>query len=58
VRWGRRTPGFWRRFRVAFRRGRRARPLATFRWEDHWSEPVATLREELACPPEETAPLS
>jgi ubiquinone biosynthesis protein COQ4 len=43
-------PRLWRDIRLAFRRGRRTRPLAAFRWEDHWHTPVAELRRALACP--------
>jgi len=34
----------------AFRRGRAAKFLPTFRWEDHWSTPVTELRALLDCP--------
>jgi ubiquinone biosynthesis protein COQ4 len=40
----------WRALGQAYRRGRATRPLATFRWEEHWHKPVAELRRELGCP--------
>jgi ubiquinone biosynthesis protein COQ4 len=51
LRWGLSWRGQGRALREAFARGRRTELLATFRWEDHWSTPVAELRERLACPP-------
>ena len=48
-----RSPGYLRRVAVAYRRGRETRPLAAFRWEDHWSDRLEDLRGALACPPEE-----
>jgi len=50
VRFGWRRPGFFRRLRAAFRGGKATKKLAAFRWEEHWADPVATLREELTCP--------
>ena len=50
LRFGWRTPGFFRRLRAAVRGGKATKKLAAFRWEDRWAEPVAKLREELACP--------
>jgi ubiquinone biosynthesis protein COQ4 len=50
LRFGWRKPGFFKRLRAAVRGGRATRKLAAFRWEDHWAEPVAKLREELTCP--------
>jgi ubiquinone biosynthesis protein COQ4 len=41
---------YFRALRHAFARGRSTRFLATFRWEEHWDEPIAALRERLACP--------
>jgi ubiquinone biosynthesis protein COQ4 len=35
----------------AWRRGTRTKFLPTFAWEDHWSTPVADLRDTLACAP-------
>jgi len=52
VRWGWRTPGFLGRLRVAYRRGKATKPLATFVWEEHWHEAVSRMREMLDCPPE------
>jgi ubiquinone biosynthesis protein COQ4 len=43
-------PWLWRALGRAYRRGKATRPLATFRWEEHWHRPVAELRRELACP--------
>lgn len=39
--------------REAFARGNRTGYLPTFRWEDHWTTPVAELRALLTCPPAE-----
>jgi ubiquinone biosynthesis protein COQ4 len=50
VRWGWKTPRFFRRLRAAVRGGKATKKLATFRWEEHWAEPVAELRKELGCP--------
>ena len=52
LRFGWRTPGFFRRLRAAVRGGKATKKLAAFRWEDHWAEPVSKLREELTCPSE------
>jgi ubiquinone biosynthesis protein COQ4 len=49
VRFGWRTPGFFRRLRAAVRGGKATRKLAAFRWEEHWGEPVEELRKELGC---------
>jgi ubiquinone biosynthesis protein COQ4 len=50
VRFGWRTPGFFRRLRAAVRGGKATRELAAFRWEEHWGETVEELRRELGCP--------
>lgn len=50
LRWMGRWKGHLRALARAFRRGRQARFLATFRWEDHWATPVDDLRAMLACP--------
>jgi ubiquinone biosynthesis protein COQ4 len=50
VRFGWRTPGFFRRLRAAVRGGRATKKLAAFRWEEHWAEPVEKLRQDLGCP--------
>jgi ubiquinone biosynthesis protein COQ4 len=42
--------GHFPRLVRAYRRGKAARFLATFRWEEHWATPVAELRTALACP--------
>jgi ubiquinone biosynthesis protein COQ4 len=55
ARFGRKTPGFFPRFREAYRRGKRTAGLATFIWEDHWSDRVEDLRTSLSCPPERAA---
>jgi ubiquinone biosynthesis protein COQ4 len=34
---------------TAFRRGRAASRLTSFVWEDHWAEPLATVREQIGC---------
>jgi ubiquinone biosynthesis protein COQ4 len=34
---------------AAFRRGRAAGRLTSFVWEDHWAEPLATVRERIGC---------
>jgi ubiquinone biosynthesis protein COQ4 len=52
LRHGRKAPRFGRRLVIALRRGKRAKKLATFYWEDHWAESVAELRAKLACAPE------
>ncbi|WP_204491517.1 Coq4 family protein [Archangium primigenium] len=49
------VPGFdattyARRLWSAFRRGCQSRRLASFRWESHWTTPLATLREQLIAP--------
>ena len=36
--------------RHAYRRGKAASFLPTFRWEEHWTTPVSELRTMLACP--------
>jgi len=36
--------------RTAYRRGKRAMPLAMFRWENEWATPVSELRARLDCP--------
>lgn len=36
--------------RRAYRRGKATAFLPTFRWEEHWSTPLAELREHLHCP--------
>jgi ubiquinone biosynthesis protein COQ4 len=51
VRFGWRRRGFYRDFARAYRRGKATRRLATFYWEEHWDEPLSSLRAELACPP-------
>jgi ubiquinone biosynthesis protein COQ4 len=51
LRHGLRLKGFFRDLRAAIRRGKATRPLATFRWEEHWAESVSRLREQLTCPP-------
>ena len=50
LRFGSSRPGFAGQVRRAFARGRATRPLAAFYWEDHWDEPLASLRARLACP--------
>jgi len=50
VRHGRGQRGFARDVRNAFRRGKAARKLATYRWENRWSAPLEDLRRELRCP--------
>jgi ubiquinone biosynthesis protein COQ4 len=50
LRYGLRLPGHARDLLTAYRRGKAARFLPTFRWEERWATPVAELREELACP--------
>jgi ubiquinone biosynthesis protein COQ4 len=52
LRHGRKTPRFGRRLVSALRRGKRAKKLATFYWEDHWGDSLADLRAKLACAPE------
>jgi len=52
LRFGWRTPGFFRRLRAAVRGGKATKKLAAFRWEDRWAEPVDRLRQELTCPVE------
>ncbi len=37
-------PRHYARVRQAYRLGLRTRPLATFRWEDHWEKPLTELR--------------
>jgi ubiquinone biosynthesis protein COQ4 len=51
IRYGWRRRGFYRDFARAYRRGKDARRLATFYWEDHWQDPVARVRETLAVEP-------
>ena len=50
LRFGWRTPGFFKRLRAAVRGGKATKKLAAFRWEEHWADPVNKLREELTCP--------
>jgi ubiquinone biosynthesis protein COQ4 len=47
LRYGWRYRGFLRNMWRSYRAGKRAKPLAPTYWERHWSEPVATLREQL-----------
>jgi len=39
-----------RDLKIAYRHGKATAFLPTFAWEDHWSTPVATLRQKLSCP--------
>jgi len=47
-----------RELRAAYEHGRRAKLLATFRWEQEWATPVAALRDRLACPAATIAPVA
>lgn len=42
--------GFVREILAAYRRGRDTRQLVTFFWEEHWTEPLAAVRERVGCP--------
>ncbi len=56
VRWALSWSGQREALRDAFARGKKTGFLATFRWEEHWSTPVAELRELLTCPPRAGTP--
>lgn len=43
-------PALAREVVTAYRAGRAAHPLAMFPWEDHWTTPVAELRDMLGLP--------
>lgn len=43
----RQRPSLPREVAAAFRRGRRAEPLAAFAWEDHWATPLVEVRAML-----------
>ena len=49
IRYGRGRPGLTREVRAAFRRGRSAGRLTSFFWEDHWAEPLASVRVRVGC---------
>jgi ubiquinone biosynthesis protein COQ4 len=53
ARWAFQWPQQTKAMREAFARGKRTGFLPTFRWEAHWTTPVAELRLLLACPPAE-----
>ncbi len=42
---------FSKRWMAAYQRGRAARFFMPFPWEDHWSTPLAKLREQLGVAP-------
>jgi ubiquinone biosynthesis protein COQ4 len=50
VRWALAKKGHVGEVMRAYRRGKATKWLPTFRWEDHWTMPLAELRTMLACP--------
>jgi ubiquinone biosynthesis protein COQ4 len=42
--------GFFGKIRDGYRRGKATRKLASFYWEDHWTESLVDLREKLGVP--------
>ena len=47
LRWARLDIGHLAALRVAYRRGKRTKALAMFRWEDHWARSLAEVRQML-----------
>jgi ubiquinone biosynthesis protein COQ4 len=43
-------PAFLKRVAAALRQGRRAKFLGPTYWEEHWAEPVESIRARLDCP--------
>ncbi len=50
IRWMKLDGNHLSELRHAYRRGKAASFLPTFRWEEHWTTPVSELRTILACP--------
>jgi len=42
---------YFQKIADGYRRGKATRRLATFYWEDHWTDSLVELREKLGCPP-------
>jgi ubiquinone biosynthesis protein Coq4 len=51
IRHGYKVPGLLRKVAEAYRRGKRTRRLASFYWEEHWTDSLVELREALGLPP-------
>jgi ubiquinone biosynthesis protein COQ4 len=49
-RYGLRRRGLLREVRAAYRRGKATAPLAAVFWEELWAEPLAAVRQRVACP--------
>ena len=50
LRWMKLDRKYLSALKVAYERGKAAKFLPTFRWEEHWSTPLGELRSMLACP--------
>ena len=50
IRYGLGQRGLKRQILGAYRRGRATRRLTSFFWEEHWSEPLESVRAQVGCP--------